>query len=794
MSRRSFWIGRAGCGSVPLQDWIDYALTAVPSSTFASIPRPGSVANPGAVRALHVDSHDVLWIGTAAGLDAWSLGSDPPGQRVFGADNGLTTDPVQSILEDHNGVIWVGTLSTGLLRWDAENNRFISYRHQIRDPHSLADDDIDSLFQDRSGTLWVGTHINGISRIDLDSGGFERFVGLSKEQGTRDDDKVYSVAADRANNVWIGTVGGGLLRIDRAGGQLTAFRHDPADAGSPCRTTLSIPCMSMRGIRVWAGTGNGLARFDPKTRHFWIRHLTDHDPLLDAIRFVGGGRSGILWIGTDGGLHRYDPATDSLRTFRHDPNDPYSLGQGRVSSVPGGPRWNAVGWYGRRPVDRWDADTGHFTTFPPRPQPSRTVSATTACTTCSKTAPIICGSVLRADSIVSTSAATACRAFAAMRKRTDLVPTQSVRSLRTQSAGSGSVLQQASQPRFDPATATFRNYTARDGLLDGSYYLGSAYAASDGEFYFGGLSGLTAFRPDAIRDNPVPPPVVITQLQIFNRPVEGAQVPDGVLRLDGTIEAARALQLSHANSVFSLEFAALHYADPLRNRYAYQLVGFDPDWIQTDASRRFATYTNLNPGHYVFRVKASNKDGVWNATGATLDITIEPPYWATWWFRGLAAALLLGERLCVVPLSRVRGLTRQRALHGEEDRARTAEVVKQKEDIEQAHSNLSVLEVRSRSARSRRCSMKAQCSRRSIGMCMDCSMHPRSPFTCSMRMVRDCPRPCAWKTARRCRSPASNWPVQRGPLPAARANVANCISTEIRTRSIPVRFRARCAH
>src|SRR3569623_775105 len=162
--------------------------------------------------------------------------------------------------------------------------------------------------------------------------------------------------------------------------------------------------------------------------------------------------------------------------------------------------------------------------------------------------------------------------------------------------------------------------------------------------YFGGLNGLTIFQSKDIRDNRFPPPVAVTDFLVFNQSAHASP-----LALVGP------RTLSYRDSVFSFAFAALHFADPQRNRYAYQLEGFDKNWIQTDAGNRFATYTNLEPGHYRFRVKAANKDGAWNEEGLSIAITITPPFWKTWWFRTLAAVLFLGSGLLTYPV-RVRTL------------------------------------------------------------------------------------------------------------------------------------------
>lgn len=636
------------------------------------------------VTALRIDSRDTLWVGTSTGLEAWSLSERLPKRQRLGAEVGMTTGPVRSILHDRDGVPWVGTRS-GLLRWDADRGRFVRYRHDPRDPFSLADDQVDSLFQDRSGTLWVGTSSNGTSRVDLGSGGFERIAGLGGDQGSRDANKVYAIAGDVEGHVWLGTVGGGLQRIDRRTGEIASFRHDPADPHSLPDDIVRAVGADAQG-QLWVGTLVGIARFDPKTERFRVRHFADLDPSLDVIRSIRISRSGALWIGTERGLHRYEPGSDSVRTFLHDSRDTGSLSQGRVLALLEDRQGTL--WAGTDTgLDRWDANTGRFTHFRHDPANPESLSHDRVTHLFEDRAGQLWvgtgGGLNRMEN----------RPDGGFRFRSythaDGLGADPIGAILQDGAGRLWISTTSGLSRFDPVGEKFRNYSAGDGLLVGGYYVSASHATADGMFYFGGPAGLSAFRPETIRENSVPPPVIITELQVFNRPVLGDQRPNGV-RFEGTIHSAKALRLSHANSVFSLEFAALHYADPARNRYAYQLIGFDPDWIQTDASRRFVTYTNLDPGHYVFRVKAANKDGVWNETGTTLDITIDPPFWATWWFRMLAVIALLASVWALVRY-RVREITRQRALLAQEVSARTAEVVQQKEDIEQAHNTLSVL-------------------------------------------------------------------------------------------------------
>lgn len=190
--------------------------------------------------------------------------------------------------------------------------------------------------------------------------------------------------------------------------------------------------------------------------------------------------------------------------------------------------------------------------------------------------------------------------------------------------------------RFDPQTETFRNYDVRDGLQDDQFSM-ALYKSESGELFMGGVNGFNTFYPDRLADNPNIPQVVLTDFQLRNKPVAiGGDSP-----LKRHINVTRKITLPYDYTVLTIKFAALNFRSPAKNQYAYKLEGFDQDWVYTDSTQRFATYTNLDSGKYTFRVKASNNDGVWNETGATLAITIMPPLWDTWWFRGTAAAVLL---------------------------------------------------------------------------------------------------------------------------------------------------------
>jgi hypothetical protein len=183
-----------------------------------------------------------------------------------------------------------------------------------------------------------------------------------------------------------------------------------------------------------------------------------------------------------------------------------------------------------------------------------------------------------------------------------------------------------------------RIYDVLDGLQNNEFKRNACARTREGFVYFGGVDGFNVFHPDSIHDNTFVPPVYITDLQIFNKSVVVGE-KDSPLKAD--VSETKKITLTYEQSVFSFEFVALNYTLAAKNQYAYMLENFDKDWNYVGKQRK-ATYTNLDPGEYVFRVKASNNDGVWNETGTSVVITITPPFWQTWWFRLVSAVAIMG--------------------------------------------------------------------------------------------------------------------------------------------------------
>ncbi|HEV7815844.1 MAG TPA: two-component regulator propeller domain-containing protein, partial [Janthinobacterium sp.] len=676
-----------------------------------------------------------LWVGTSAGVERWRLDGKTPRRSRFGAREGVAGIAVTAIYQDADANLWVGSYADGLYRWVPQPGsspgfafnpgHFVAYHHLGSDSHSVADNRISALYRDRVGTFWVGTWYGGVSRVDLASGGFARYVKMADEPHALSDNRVRAIAGDGHGQLWLGT-NGGLNYLDPGSGRSIVYRPGVRSPGGPDDD--QVTALWHGGGVLWVGGRAGLRRFDPATGRFSAVPLGDDaDPGGDEVRGIMGDRAGMIWVASRGGVHSLDPVSGKVRSYRHDPADADSLADNVVRPMledSHGEFW--LGTFDG--LDLLDRSSGRFRHFRHDEQDPSSLSHDEVHYLYEDrdgslwvgTANGLNHMVRGADGSVHFKRYT----------RRDGLADDAIAAILGDDTGALWLSTNSGLSQLNKRTGQFRNYSGADGSIEGAYFDGAALAAG-GVLYFGGFNGMTAFAPAAIHDNQLAPAVAITDFQIFNKPVRAGQgdYPD-VLKV--AIDHTAALTLQGEASVFSLEFAALHYAAPQRNRFAYQLQGFDRDWVLTDASKRFATYTNLDPGHYVFRVKAANKDGVWNDDGATLDITIMPPFWKTWWFRLLLALLLMGAAV-IAYQARMRSLSRRkewlesevglrtveveqknrllqhqteelerRRLDAEQQRIEAVqrrvdterqkqEVERQKENVEQAHRNISVL-------------------------------------------------------------------------------------------------------
>ncbi|NBC16404.1 MAG: response regulator [Bacteroidetes bacterium] len=515
------------------------------------------------------------------------------------APTSISSNDLWHIHVDRSHVIWVGDRDgKGLSRFGTNVGAFRHYRHQPRNPHSLSNDLISSITEDHTGALWVGTYQGGLNRYDRRTHRFTRFRHDPQDASSLGSDDVRCVLDDHTGTLWVCVDGQGIDRWDRSTGQFVHYRADPADS-----TTLSSDYVSSAyedpSGTLWFGTAEGvLHRFERATHTFTRFPLVPADTSdfqdlywKSSIRalYASEQEPGVLWVGTYGsGLIRFEPSTGAITHYKHDPTDPRSLSNDVIQAIHASEHEPGVLWistYGGG-LNRFDSRTETF------------MHVTTA----------------------------------------DGLPDNTVYAALEDARGRLWLSTNNGLARYDPATGAVRTFDVSDGLQGREYNNRAFFESASGEMFFGGTRGLNAFFPDRIAGNPIPPEVAVTGI---TRPARSGET----VSLASPLAGPTALHLAHDENDLTFAFAALHYAHPVENQYAYRLEPYDDAWHQ-GGTRRTATYTNLDPGDYVFRVKAANSDGVWNEEGAAVRVVIRPPWWQTSWatvvFGVLAAVAVAG--------------------------------------------------------------------------------------------------------------------------------------------------------
>ena len=609
-----------------------------------SLRQDPSSGEEGALQAsaLHLTSAGHLYVGTSRGLALMRAGA----AELEAVANPCTGTEVRALTEDRDGGLWVATLGSGLCRRDGSG----SWHHFEHDPQretSLAHTSVFALLVDHAGRLWAGTEA-GLDRFDAGSQSFEHIRQPPGARGGLENDSITALAEDQQDALWVGTSDGlfrlapnpfglflgsggssglasprtwavfeendgtlwvgtlaGLSRRDPQSGLFSHFLNDPADP-------TSIPAGAIRAVaeagggQLWVGSAAaGIARCDKKSGRCQRFGFAAADPgsLPDnAVRDLLVDRDGDLWVTTHNGVARLRRGEQRFERFTHREGDPASLGSLSAYSIfedSRGAIW--VGLLGRG-VDRIDKKTGRITHFPP-PRGNYVGNVVSLAEVRGR---LWLGTF---DGVFELDEASG-----------DWRPFQPPGLVR---GPIYAVLQDRLGRMWLPTNnglaacpsdgvSRCRVFSAGDGLVSSEFNGGAAFVGRGGRLYLGGPRGLQVFDPLTITAKPAPPQVVITEIDLFDHQLPAP--PDGEL------------ELAWEDRHLAIEFAALNFDQPEKNRYAYRLEGVDPDWVAA-GSRNEARYTNLEPGDYLFRVKAANNAGVWNEEGASLRLRVVPPWW-----------------------------------------------------------------------------------------------------------------------------------------------------------------------
>jgi two-component system, sensor histidine kinase ChiS len=651
-----------------------------------SVPEDSTSLTHNHITTLYQDYQGDMWIGTADGFNKL----DREKGEFIQYKTFRTGEPeqplgmIRAIYEDAQGAFWIGTENRGLFIFDRKAETFTRFIHSPADPFSISGNSVFSILEDSQQRLWIGTGNEGLNIFDRETGSFKRFQYHPDIHYSINNNGILTLFESRENIVWIGTFAGGINFTELKKERFSHFYNEPQIPNSLSHNVVQSVYQGSDGF-VWIGTdGGGLNRFDPETGTIqrvtrqteWIRS-PESNVILDIHETDHG-----LWLATYGNGIELLPADNrEYINYRHQSANPGSLSSDYVFGIyetNDGHLWFSTNWGG---INVLNPGTGIFRHYSINPEdlddPATIRNNDTRMVFEDSSGDIWIGTYqnnlsrinrrtgffthynLNETSIYNTSVAQAIhedrfnRLWIGTRgaglmyfdRESDRplpfatidngLPSNVIHAIVEDDHGHLWLSTNNGITRLDTETLEFTNYSIEQGLGQREFNPGAGFKDKTGYIYFGGVNGFNRFHPDSLRQDYRTYPVILTGLLLFNEPL----VPGDASPIDVHISLADHIQLPHNSSVISFEYAALDFRANKGTRYSYMLDGFDENWIDA-GTRRIATYTNLKPGDYVFKVRSDNLDGIWNENLAAVSIRIIPPFWRSSWFIGLMIVLL----------------------------------------------------------------------------------------------------------------------------------------------------------
>ncbi|WP_317197503.1 hybrid sensor histidine kinase/response regulator transcription factor [Chitinophaga rhizophila] len=540
----------------------------------------------------------------------------------------LNNNIVRGVVQDNKGLIWIGTDHGGINIID-KNRQTIEYlTSNSENPKSLSQNSINALYRDNTGIIWIGTYKKGICYYHENIVKFPLYQHETFTTNTLPYNDVNRFVEDAAGNLWIGTNGGGLIYYDRTRNTYRQYLHNAGNPNSPSSNVI-VSLWIDKQEKLWIGSYfGGLDCFDGNKFTHYKHNPADPASLSDnSVWEIFEDSKQRLWVGTlSGGLNILDRATGSFRHFAN--GAPNSIRSPYVSALLEDKAGNI--WIGTADGVDVMSNDGRFTHYSSIDKQAGGLSNRNVICLFEDSRGLIWIGTHEGLNVYDPIT----RKITILRKEHGL-PDNTVLNILEDSdstlwmSTTNGIINLALLQRGPVFKISCKQYDESDGLQGREFNENAALKTRKGEIIFGGGNGFNIFYPHQIAVNTTIPPVVFTDFQIFNKSILPGEMLNGHQLLEQSITHTKQITLKYRENVFSISFAALNYFHPEKNQYAYQLEGFNSDWLTTDGAVRKATYTNLDPGEYIFRVKASNNDGIWTTTPLELHITILPPFWKT---------------------------------------------------------------------------------------------------------------------------------------------------------------------
>ncbi|MGZ3873246.1 MAG: two-component regulator propeller domain-containing protein [Mucilaginibacter sp.] len=571
--------------------------------------------NTDVVSSVIQDANNRIWIATDHGGINLLNKHDFKIQYLLNREDDNKTigqNSVTQMYKDNTGIIWVGTYKKGVGYYHESIIKFPLFTHHLSnaadDPGSLSFSDINSFAEDKTGNIWIGTNGGGLVYFNRANNTFKTYLHNANNKNSLTNNVIVCLFVDHAQKLWIGTYFGGLDCFD--GKTFKHYKHNDAQPGSIsedriCAITETVDHRLIVGT---LSAGFNVFDGDKQTFSHYIYNAGENAVHSNYVSKLLEDSRGNLWVVTSFGLDVLIKKTNRFIHYVHDEKDPGSLINNSTNNIledREGLIWVST----HEGISIFDYKTGKFT------------------------------NIDKNDGLPDNSVI-------------DMQEFDSDNMWVSTPNGLSNIIVSRDQKKL---RFRFVNYDETEGLQGREFTENASLRTREGELLFGGGNGFNMFKPASIHISKNQPNLIFTDLQVFNQSPGVGEKVNGNVILPQSITGLKSLTLKYNDNVFSIEFAALNYFNPGKIKYQYMMEGFDRDWITADNKIRRATYTNLDPGDYVFKVRATENDN-WNDKELTLHISILPPFWKTTWAYLLYALLTIASLLYL----RKRGISKIR--------------------------------------------------------------------------------------------------------------------------------------
>ncbi len=564
--------------------------------------------------------------------------------KYDGTDHAPNDNYLIGLFESSDGIIWIGSRNNGGINlFNKKTGTFQYSYHDDEDRYSLNSNKIQVIYQDRLGTIWVGG-IDGLNKYFPGNQKFKRYFSKNRPDALSMNSTL-CFAEGKNNTIWVGTDGGGLNLLDRNTNKFIHYFHDPLNSNSLSNNAVVSVFEDKDGI-LYAGTFTGglSVKSGDKFKNYLPDPSNPYSISDESVWYVMEDSKKNLWVGTlRNGLDLFDRENGKFYTYYFDKSDSTSLIANAILSMFEDSKHNLyISTYNG--VSVLDLNKYDFSKHPVKVKFKNLTHNANNNNSLSSNG-VFCVNEDNNKNIWIGTMSTGLNKYDPQTGRytnysvKDGLPGNAIYSILFDCHNILWLATDKGLAMFNPLTREIRVFDRFDGLQNTNFH-GSGLKTRDGQMYFGGPEGFNSFYPDKIKFNTNKPVIIIDGLKIFNKPIKIFEKINNRVILTKDISETKKLTLSYKENFFALDFIALDYSVPVKNQYKYMMVGFDKDWINS-GTKHEASYTNLDPGSYTFRVTACNSDGVWNDHYVSLELVIDPPFWETTWFKILGILFFL---------------------------------------------------------------------------------------------------------------------------------------------------------